>query len=172
MVSNLLDASSISIWRYAWRRSSLLNFCPPPREAKISSILGRGYCWTCRTGLMVVLKSPQSRTLPFFFITGTTDDAHSLHSTFVKCWHFAILLIQLPPWVEEHRALVLLYKTWAGCFLSMWAWPLYFLRYQSHLWKPQHTYLRSVLNSRQWIFGTWGASWQGFNSVPVESDAL
>ena len=82
-LSNFFDSSSISICKYACRRSILLNFCPPPRKAKILSILG--------TGLTVCLKSLHSRTFPFFFITGT-GVAHSLQSNLVKMPSFCNLV--------------------------------------------------------------------------------
>ena len=41
---------------------------------------------------MVCLKSPHNRTLPFFFITGTTGVAHSLQSTLVKMQSFCNLV--------------------------------------------------------------------------------
>ena len=41
---------------------------------------------------MVCLKSPHNRTLPFFFITGTTGVAHSLQSYLVKMPSFCNLV--------------------------------------------------------------------------------
>ena len=48
-------SSSSSICRYACQRSSLLKITPPEREAKISSVVGRGYLSTFIAGLTVTL---------------------------------------------------------------------------------------------------------------------
>ena len=68
-----------------------MNFCPPASVAKISSIRGSGYWSTLSIGFTVVLKSPQIRTEPFGFITGTIGDAHSLVSTFDNIPSFSSL---------------------------------------------------------------------------------
>ena len=66
---------------YALAKSSLVYDSPLANVLNISSGVGKGYVWECKTGLTETLKSPQILIPPSFLWTTTMGVAQSLLST-------------------------------------------------------------------------------------------